>query len=451
MENYIFSENFNKVHFIGAGGISMSGLIKHLVSLGKTVSGSDLCKNSITEQLESIGVKMYYKHSAENVKDADAVVYTSAIADDNAELIQAKNLGVPLIKRSQLLGAIIGRFNKSVAVSGSHGKTTATAMIANVLNTAKKSPTVFLGGEYKDYGNYLKGDQNFVVAEACEFKKNFLDIKADVSVVLNIDTDHLDCYKGIKDMTASFRAFVGNSLAVINADDKNSRGIFNSTTVTFGIEKLATYMAKKIKFTEKGYSFTAYAHGLPLGRINLNIAGRHNIYNALACLAACDLLGVPFKYVKEGVESFCGVKRRNEYLGDFNGLKTYADYAHHPKELSATLKTFSENESSFITVFQPHTYSRTEILIDDFVSVLKDCTPLIIYKTYAARERYKKIGSAKYLFEKIKECSGDNVYYADTPESLKIIIENLKSDYKTAVFLGAGDIYDIVKSFLDKN
>ena len=448
MEKEKFMQNYNKFHFIGACGVSMSGLIKHLLLNEKAVTGSDNRAENGATELNGLGAKIYCKHSSKNAKNADVVIYSSAIKSDNPELNYAIKHKIPTVKRSELLGEILREFKTSVAVSGCHGKTTATAMIANVLINAKKDPTVFLGGEDYSFGNYRNGGKDVAVAEACEYKKNFLDVKPNISVVLNIDNDHMDAYKDMTEMLNAFTEFTKNTIAVINADDALASKIFNSTTVTFGIEKKATYMAKKLRYNNAGYTFTAYAFGRAVGTIKLKVAGRHNVYNALSAIAVCDVMNIPFFIIKRALENFKGVKRRNEYIGEFFGLNCYADYAHHPKEIEATLTAFSESGEDYVTVFQPHTYSRTKLLMDDFIKVLKDKKPLIVLKTYSAREEFDENGSAKTLFDKICEVSGENCNYVQDQIELKESLEKLAIGKKRAIFLGAGDVYDIAKNII---
>jgi UDP-N-acetylmuramate--alanine ligase len=332
-------------------------------------------------------------------------------------------------------------------VGGSHGKTTATAMIANVLIQAGKNPTVFLGGEDYAFGNFRLG-QNIAVAEACEYKKNITDLKSKIGVVLNVDCDHMDSYKDIGEIKSTFADFVDNSIAVVNADDENCKDIFNSTTVSFGVEKLATYQARRIKKEVNGYSFSLYVHGLARGRIKLLIDGKHNVYNALATIAVCDMLGVKFSDIKAGLEKFCGVKRRNELLGNYKGLNFFADYAHHPKEIKATLLSFKEKREEYIMVFQPHTYSRTKFLMEEFIEALKDEKLLIVYKTYPAREEYDMAGSAKTLYERIKRVSSGKVLYVEDEKELYDLIEKNRLGYDGVLFLGAGDIYYVAQYLL---
>ena len=445
MKKYILDKNNRSIHFIGVGGVSTSALANHLLREGFNVSGSDTTKTNLSENLKSLGAKIYYGHDKKNVFGADTVIYTSAISADNPELLCAKKENLSVFSRSELLGEIARSFNRSVAVSGSHGKTTATGMISDVLINAKINPTVFIGGEHYEFGNYRSGSNDTVILEACEYKKNFLDIKPTVSVILNIDDDHMDSYLDIKDMIKSYATFADGSITIVNADDINASKVFNSTTVTFGIENKATYSAKRIKHNGKGYSFTAYAYGRLLGRINLKIKGEHNVYNALATVAACDILGVRFHLIKKGIENFNGIKRRNEYIGQKDGLKYYADYAHHPKEIFSTLKSFINDGKDFITVFQPHTYSRTRILMQEFVDVLKDVSPLIIYKTYPAREDYDEQGDAKTLFNELKKTNSGKVYYAKGEKELGLILKKNADSKARIIFLGAGDIYQIAK------
>ena len=355
MNKYILDQNGSVIHFIGIGGISTSALAKYLLKENYIVTGSDVEENEQTEKLKSLGATINIGHAAENVLGSDAVVYTSAISADNPEFLKAKSLNLPCVKRSELLGEIAKRYKNSIAVSGSHGKTTATGMISQILYTAQTNPTVFIGGEHLDFDNFKNGDGDTIVLEACEYKKNFLDITPTVSVVLNVDDDHMDCYENMSNVVEAFRKFASGSITVLNADDKNSQKIFNATTVTFGIKNKATYTADKIKYNGKGYSFTVRAYGRIMGRINLSVIGEHNIYNALSAVAVADILHIRFPFIKSGLESFKGIKRRNEFLGEKDGLNYYADYAHHPKEILATLNAFNNDGTKNVVVFQPHT------------------------------------------------------------------------------------------------
>ena len=314
-------------------------------------------------------------------------------------------------------------------------------MISEILIEGGKDPTVFIGGDYVGAKRFRLGNSDVAVAEACEYKKNLLDIDAKIAVVLNLDNDHMDCYNGMKEMTETFRKFTEKSLAVLNADDLYLDKLFNSATVTFGIDRPATYTAKSIKYNGRGYSFSLCKHYRPIARINLQVFGWHNVYNALAACAVADLLGVSTRAVKRALEGFCGVKRRNEYLGEKYGVQYFADYAHHPSEIAATLSAYRQTGQRFFVVFQPHTYSRTKFLMGEFVNAFKDVDSLIIYKTYAAREDFDVDGSAEKLYENLKKEGCDCNYVYDI-ENLNALLSSLKG-YDKALVLGAGDIYEI--------
>lgn len=429
----------------------MSALAKYCLSEGLSVSGSDKSRSEESLELETLGVKVFYGHSAANVNGVRLVVYTSAIAEDNEELLAAKKQGIPVIKRSELLGSVIKKFKRSVAVSGSHGKTTVTAMLASILTENGNDPVAFIGGKYLPFGNFKKGAKDIAVVEACEYKKNFLDIKAYMSVVLNIDDDHKDSFENLRDECEAFEAFVGNSIAVVNADDVNAAKIFNACTADFAVEKRATYTADKLKEKDGRYSFGFNAFGKRLGRISLKITGKHNVYNALAAASAAMVLGVNFSVVKKSIEAFNGVQRRNEYLGELNGYRAYADYAHHPTEIEALSDCYANKR--VIAIFQPHTYSRTKYLLPDFVSALSRFDKTVIYKTYAAREKYDADGDGKRLYEQIAKVKKE-VFYAEEVKSLKEAVYEKKEEREKEtvyLFIGAGDIYSVAKILIEEN
>lgn len=444
MEQNVFFSNFNKIHFIGIGGVSMSGLAKYCLSKGFTVTGSDKAISNETRKLVSLGAKVFKGHKRQNAQGAELIVYSSAVAPSNPELSYAVKNGIPILKRSELLGQILSTYKRTVAVAGSHGKTTVTAMIAEIFIAAGYDPAVFLGGERKTFGNFRSGGTEFAVAEACEYKRNFLDIHPSVAVALNVDNDHVDTYKTIDETVAAFSAFVKNGFCIVNADDKNLRKAFNSCTVTFGVKNIAAYQAKYIRKTECR-AFTVYAYGKKLGRITLKIAGEHNMYNALAAVTVANESGVPFGVVKDVLNAFDGVKRRNEYLGKFAGVKCFADYAHHPTEIRALLK---EKTCRTLAVFQPHTYSRTEMLLKDFVSALKFADGVIVYKTYPAREKYSYCGDGRRISEKLAENYSGEIGYAGDFSSLKKKLSDIAVAFDKIVFIGAGDIYGLAKKLL---
>ena len=421
----------------------MSAIAKWLIKENSLVSGSDINKNDMFIELENLGVKIFIGHAKENIlsNDIDLVIYNSAINEENIELKTAKELNIPIVKRSEFLGGIINLYKNKIGISGCHGKTTVTAMLTHVFDKEGLNPTSFIGGEDNVYSNFLGGDRNFIIFEACEFKKNFLDFNSDLAVVLNMDNDHLDSYSSFDEIVKTYNEFSKNALLIYNADDKNCLKLQNQSFISFGIENKCMYMAENLKEKEGKYSFNLYEYGRNLGRICLNIVGKHNVYNALATIAVARKYQISFDKIKKALKEFTGVKRRNEFLGEFNGKKIYADYAHHPTEIKAVLKSINQD---FLIVFQPHTYSRTKNLMQDFVEAFKEVENLIIYSTYSAREEYQKEGSAFSLYEHLNK----KVLYADNKDNLKDLIINCNK--KSVMFLGAGDIYDIAKEIVKK-
>lgn len=419
----------------------MSGLAKFCLTQGLSVSGSDKTASSETKKLSCLGAKVFIGHKKENVQGATLVVYSSAVKGSNPELVSARKNGIKILKRSELLGQILALHKRTIAISGSHGKTTTTAMIAEIMIAAGLNPTVFLGGERKTFGNFKLGGKDYALAEACEYKRNFLDIKPNIAVILNIDNDHVDTFKNMEEETEAFSLFSKNSFSIVNADDEYGRRVFNSSTITFGIKNLATYNAKYID-KKDNRSFTVYAYGKKLGRIRLGILGEHNVYNALAAIAVLNELHVPFSIIQLTLKTFDGVKRRNEYLGQFDGAKCFADYAHHPTEIRALLKSNGERT---LAVFQPHTYSRTAVLMGDFIAALKKADGIIVYKTYPAREKYSADGDAKRLFEKIRAEYAGDIFYANGYSALTRLLKSHAAYYRKILFIGAGDIYDVAK------
>ncbi len=448
MKKDLLNERFTTYHFLGVGGVSMSALAKYMIAKGKTVSGSDIADSPSISELRSLGAKVGIGKNVFNPPFPDVAVYSSAIRESNREFIALKNSRALLAKRSQLLGEIMSTYSTSIGISGSHGKTTATAMLSDALVLASLSPTVFLGGENKKFGNFLLGSGEVCLAEVCEYKKNMLDISPKIAVVLNIDNDHLDSYRDMDDMTECFSEYVGGGIALINADDGGCCKISHSATVTFGINNKSTYSASGIREEGGKYAFTARAYGRKLGRIKLSVFGKHNIYNALVTVAVCDMLKIPFFYAKRALENFKGVGRRMEEAGSVNGCKIICDYAHHPSEIRATVSSVKGDRA--FTVFQPHTYSRTERLMEEFILALKGEKNLVIYKTYPARENYSESGDGKTLYENIVFSGKTNCYYADTPEKLGEYLERFAKKDTNGLVLGAGDIYAIVKNILEK-
>lgn len=417
----------------------MSALAKYLVVSGYNVSGSDTMRSEQTDSLAFYGVKVYVglDEGRRELLEADVVVYTDAISKENAELKAAHRFEKNIYSRAELLEIICQDFSNVIAVGGSHGKTTCTAMCAHVLKQSNVSYTAHIGGEDVTFGNFYYSGREYFITEACEYKKNLLKIKADVALLLNIDQDHMECYQGIDDLTACFREYCMQAkTAFVCADDErcNKLGEFS----TFGIENsLADYRATQLKANDEKYSFVIEEYGKALCKVRLNAVGKCNVYNALAAFAAMRSLGFHEKEIAKGLENFTAVKRRFEKIGSYRGASFICDYAHHPREIASTLATAKGIcRGNLYVVFQPHTYSRTKLLLQDFVSVLRPVENLLIYKTYAAREQYDEEGSAERLAREIGGC-----LYASNPCVLKTWLKKTVQEGDVVLFLGAGDIY----------
>ena len=442
----IFDENnYSHLHIVGVGGVSTSALAEYFLARGIFVSGSDESFNDRCFRLKNLGAKIYIGHRAKNITfSKGALIYTSAVKDNNPEIVTARKKGLDIFKRSEVLGSVASKYKNSIAVSGSHGKTTTSCMIADIFMRANLLPTIFLGGESVNFNNFKFATGDYVVYEACEYDRSFLDFSPTLSVVLNVDNDHLDTYQNITEELSAFRDFSKNSQSVVCVDDKYAKSLVKDGDITFGFSKNARYRAKYFKNEEDGISFSVYCEKDRLGRVKLNAIGRYNALNALSAIAVSVTCGIDFAVIKDALQNFKGVKRRNEFLGEKDGVKIYSDYAHHPSEIKAV---YEGQKVDTLIVFQPHTYSRTKLLISDFISVLSKIENLIIYKTYPAREKYDKTGDALTLYKKIKK-EKKNVRYAKNYKKLhKIILKRYKGIEKI-VFMGAGDIYALAKKFL---
>ncbi|MBE7077363.1 MAG: UDP-N-acetylmuramate--L-alanine ligase [Clostridiales bacterium] len=439
-------EKVKKIYFIGIGGISMSALAKFLSVNGYEVSGSDEQRGEETENLAFYGVRFFVgvDRAREEIENADAVVYTDAIPTDHSELSFAKLLNKKLYSRAELLSIVCGSFPHVISVAGSHGKTTCTSMCAHVLKSASLPFTAHIGGEDAEFGNFYLSGREYFVTEACEYKKNLLKISSDVAVLLNIDKDHMECYDGEEDLIDCFRRYCESaSSAFICADDKKCARLGDFPC--FGIENpLADYRAVDLRAVGECYSFTVEEYGKALCRVRLKAIGRCNVYNALAAFSAARALGLSEKEIANGLESFRAVKRRFEKIGTYRGASLVCDYAHHPREICSTVRTaMGVCRGDLYVVFQPHTYSRTKLLLGEFISVLRPLKNLMIYKTYPAREKFDAEGSAEMLARAIGNC-----LYAENAYVLRTWMKKTVKEGDMVLFLGAGDIYYVAQYLL---
>lgn len=438
MENFAF-QGKEKFYFIGIGGISMSGLASYLAELGYSVKGSDLFDSEQVERLRLKGVDVAVGEgvSLRRVEWADIVVYTDALSLENKELEHAFLRKKIVYSRVEFLRRICRQFSKVIAVGGSHGKTTCTSMCAHVLSAANAAFTAHIGGMDSRFGNFVFLGNDYFVTEACEYKKNLLKLSADVAILLNVDFDHMECYDGEEDVVNTFRAFACQAkLAIVCGDDERCRAIDGG--VTFAIKnRFADYRAVQLRAERERYSFTVLEYGRRLCRVKLKAVGRCHVYNALAAFAAMRSLGFSASAIKTGLESFVAVKRRFEEIGTLYGATVICDYAHHPREIVATVETARKTCSGRVyVVFQPHTYSRTMALMEEFIMALRPLKRLTIYKTYAAREKYDEAGDGKTLAERVGNC-----LYADNLAALGEWLRRTVRENDCILFLGAGDIY----------
>lgn len=453
VENDILSK-VKRIHFVGIGGSGMCPIAEILFHKGYELTGSDTNESDTLARIRSYGIPVSMGQKAENVKGAELVVYTAAVKQDNPELVAARESGIPIVERSVMLGIVTRRFPDSIAVSGTHGKTTTTAMITQILLGAGRDPSAIIGGKLPLIGgNGRVGKSGIIVCEACEFVDTFLQLTPSISVILNIDNDHLDYFGTIENTIRSFHKFAGQTsrLIVVNGDDANARkaveGIQGAKIVTYGMDKKNDYAADQIEAAQRAREkFTILKNGEKVADIQLSVPGKHNIYNALAAFAVADSLGVDAGSIAKGLHEFTGVHRRFEILGEFGGITVADDFAHHPTELAATLTAAKQMGFSRVwAVFQPHTYSRTYLLFDDFVKALRLADRVVLSEILAVREENTYNIYAKDLAEKIPEC----VWFKTFEEISDYMVKNAQ-DGDLILTIGGGDVYKCANRIVEK-
>ena len=440
----------HKVFFVGIGGISMSGLALYLHKNGYDVSGSDITENEQTKMLKSHDIKVFLGHKKTNILGAELIVFNSAINEHNPELVHAKELGLTIISRSELLKLVSREHEHVIGISGTHGKTTTTAMIGEIFCLAGHKPTIHIGGVSKNLGtSFLVGEKQYFITEACEYKDNFLTLSPEVGVVLNIDDDHLDYFKTKSNLRHSFDKFVSQSSFSVVFEGFLPK-FAQKTENIFEIGKQSQYCwAENVELeADNKYTFDAIFCGEFVGRIHLGVYHKHNVTNALFAVAVAKYYGVPNKVIMSALENFAGVKRRFEEIGWKNGVQVVIDYAHHPKEISSTLVGAKKiTKGKLFVVFQPHTYSRTKKLFEEFVPCFDLADKLYLFKTYPAREKYDKDYNARTLAKEIskhKKC-----LYFSSFEKMKKSIQKEMVEGDTLLVLGAGDVDHFAKYFIE--
>ncbi len=449
-----------RIYFIGIGGISMSGLAEILLTENFTISGSDRAPSELTRMLEERGVKVYYGQKEENLNSSiDLVVYTAAIKSDNPELLAAKKLNIPTLTRAELLGQMMKNYETPVAVSGTHGKTTTTSMISQILLNAKADPTLSIGGIYRPIGGNIRvGSSELFVTEACEYTNSFLNFFPKIGIILNIEEDHLDFFKDLSDIRNSFRRFAllcpEDGALIINGDieryEELTEGL-SCRVITYGLSSGLDYTASQIAYDESGFpSFSLPGKEGGARRFSLRVHGDHNILNALAAIALADLLGLSDEVIGAGLLAFTGTDRRFEYKGQVNGVNIIDDYAHHPTEIRATLSAAMQYPHKRLwCVFQPHTYTRTKAFLEDFASALSLADEIVLADIYAAREKDTLGISSETLQEKIRSL-GHSCQYFPTFEAIENYLLKKCTKDDLLITMGAGDVVKIGENLLQK-
>ena len=459
----MYTINFQKpihIHFIGIGGISMSGLAEILLDRKFTVSGSDMKASEITEHLGKIGARIAIGQRAENITDdIDLVVYTAAIHEENEEFAAAKNKNIPMMTRAALLGQIMDNYARSIAVAGTHVKTTTTSMLTHILLQGQLDPTVSVGGMLDRIGGNIRvGQSNVFLTEACEYTNSFLEFHPLYSIILNVEEDHMDFFKDLEDIKHSFHLFASQTapdgLIIINGDMEHTDDILKDLpqkAITFGLNGDNDYTATDISFDKEGNgSYQLVVDGENMGPVSLKVKGRHNIMNSLAAIACARALGLPMQQILTGLLSFGGTHRRFEYKGNIGDVIVIDDYAHHPTEIKATLTAAREYPHDELwVVFQPHTYTRTKAFLHQFAEVLTLADHVVLADIYAAREPDTGMVSSRDIVNLLKE-AGTDVYYFPTFGEIEDFLLSQVKGHDLLITMGAGDVVNIGEDILRK-
>lgn len=457
MYNIDFSKPLH-VHFIGIGGISMSGLAQILLANGFRVSGSDNQMSALTEELQGNGAKIYIGQSAANItEEIELVVYTAAIRENNPEYERCVELGIPMIPRAKLLGQIMKNYNNAIAVSGTHGKTTTSSMSSEILIAAGTDPTLTIGGILKSIGGNLRlGESEYFLTEACEYTNSFLSFFPKYGIILNIEEDHLDFFKDISEIRDSFHRFAKlipeDGALIINGEIENYEEItadISSKVYTFGFDSSYDYYCTQLQVGDHGaYTYMFHTPSGKMQEIVLDVVGQHNVSNSLASLALADILGLDLKTAATALRTCTGANRRFEWKGSLGGVVVIDDYAHHPTEIKATLEAAKDYPHRELwCVFQPHTYTRTKAFLDDFADVLSAADHVILTDIYAAREKNTIGISSVDLQKKLLEKGSDCHYFSSFCEIENFLLQNcIPNDL--LITMGAGDVVKIGESLL---
>ena len=452
--------NTKRIHFVGIGGIGMSGMAELLHCLGFEISGSDQEKSDRTNHLQSLGIDIFIGHNLNNIINCDVLVYSSAVDVKNEELIHAKNIGIPVIRRAEMLGELMKVKKISIGVSGTHGKTTSSSLLGNILEISKMEPTLVIGGIVNKFNtNAISGSGDVIVVEADEFDKTFLQLSPTYSIINNLDLEHLDCYKNIEDLQSSFIKFANSvpfyGKVAICIDDKNTKKIISKIKrpiVTFGLSGDAYYKAKNIKYMKNQTTFDLHVDKKFQTKIILNIPGKHNIQNALGAIAISHELNLSILNIKRGLEEYTGVRRRFQIVNKFDfGTILVDDYAHHPTEVEATLDCARKGwNNRIVAVFQPHLYSRTRDFHKQFAKAFLKSDITILTDIYAGREDAIEGVHANLIIKHMKKLKYENVFYVSNKNNISKLLKNIHKNGDLIIVMGAGDIWRQIKNISEE-
>lgn len=452
-------KNFNKVHMVGIGGIGMSGIAEVLLAMNFKVSGSDRSLSEITDRLQSLGAEIYEGHSEENIKDADVVVYSSAVTMDNVEIQEAIRRKIPVIKRSEMLAELM-RLKYGIGIAGTHGKTTTTSMVGLVMLEAGFDPTVIVGGKLSGLGgtNARLGHGDFIIVEADEFDRSFLQLTPVIAAITTLEKEHLDIYKDLEDIKSAFVEFANKvpfyGFVVLCLDEEGLREILpgiNRKVITYGLSAQADVRAYDVSFHQTTSKFKVKYFGQMLGELELNVPGIHNVKNSLVALTIARELGVDFDVIKSTLKKFSGVYRRFEIKAEVNGIMVVDDYAHHPTEVSATLSAIRTGwDRRIIAVFQPHLYTRTRDFYNDFAKSFLDSDVFICTDIYPAREVPIQGITGQLITDAAEKFGHKNVLYVPDKKDITDTLLKIVQPGDVVVTMGAGDIWKYGEEFIKK-
>ena len=448
----------NNIHFVGIGGIGMSGIAELLINQGFVISGSDLVESEITKKLEINGAKIFIGHNKNNINGSELLVYSSAVTKNNPELVEAEKSKIPIIKRAEMLGELVALKETSIGVAGTHGKTSTSSMLGALLTYGKMDPTLVVGGLVQNLNtNSLLGQSDLIVFEADEYDKSFLQMNPTIAIINNIEEEHMDCYKDINDLHDSFIQYAnsvpfygGVAVCIDSIGIQQILPKIKRPITTYGFSKEADIYAEEISYKELKTSFTLYNKNKKCGRVKLNVPGKHNVLNSLAAITIGYELGLDSKTIIAGINSYSGVRRRFEIKGEAQGIIVVDDYAHHPTEVEATLQAAKKGwDRRIISVFQPHLFSRTKIFYKEFAKAFMSSDILLITDIYPAREKPIDGVSGKLIFNAAKSEGHKNIYYINDLEEINDTLDKITQENDMVITIGAGTIWRYGQSYFD--